>query len=119
MGSEKPQITPSGNEQQVSKPIERQFTQSQVNEIMRERIKRTQNSLLNRYGVQSRDELDGMIGKAQSYQIIKEKYEEQGYQLSRTSIVNWRLWITTSTLKEKAILWLTLRAKEESLVKKH
>lgn len=80
--SEKPQITPSGNEQQVSKPIERQFTQSQVNEIMRERIKRTQGSLLNRYGVQSRDELDGMIGKAQSYQIIKEKYEEQGYQLT-------------------------------------
>lgn len=57
-------------------PIEKPktFTQEQVNQIMRSRLERDRLSFLNRYGVKDRDGLDSLIGKAQSYDIMKERY---------------------------------------------
>ena len=57
-------------------PIEKPktFTQEQVNKIMRSRLERDRLSFLNRYGVKDRDGLDSLIGKAQSYDIMKERY---------------------------------------------
>lgn len=51
------------------------FTQEQVNKIMRSRLERDRLTLLNRYGVKDRDGLDSLIGKAQSYDVMKERYE--------------------------------------------
>lgn len=51
------------------------FTQEQVNKIMRSRLERDRASFLNRYGVKDRDGLDSLIGKSQSYDIMKERYE--------------------------------------------
>lgn len=50
------------------------FTQEQVNKIMRSRLDRDRLSFFNRYGVKDRDGLDGLIGKAQSYDVMKERY---------------------------------------------
>ena len=51
------------------------FTQDQVNEMIRSRLERDRTSLLNRYGVNDKDGLDELIGKAQSYDIMKERFE--------------------------------------------
>ena len=50
------------------------FTQEQVNDIVRSRLDKAQQRLFNRYGVSNRDELDTLIGKSQSYDIMKERY---------------------------------------------
>ncbi len=55
---------------------EKTFTQEQVNEIMRSRIERERKSVYSRYGVEDRDGLDALIGKSQSYDVMKERYEQ-------------------------------------------
>jgi hypothetical protein len=50
---------------------EKTFAQSQVNEIVRERI----NGLYSHYGAKGKKELDEMVGKSQSFDVMKEKYE--------------------------------------------
>jgi hypothetical protein len=52
----------------------RNFTQEQVNDIVRERLERANNSLYKRYGVENRDGLDGLIQKANAYQMMDENY---------------------------------------------
>lgn len=62
------------------------FTQEQVNDIVRSRLDKAQQRLFNRYGVTNRDELDSLIGKSQSYDVIKEKYadlETKNYELEQ------------------------------------
>ena len=51
------------------------FTQDQVNKLIKARIERTKNSLLKRYGVADRDGLDALINKAQSYEMMRERYD--------------------------------------------
>jgi hypothetical protein len=58
------------------------FTQEQVNKIMRSRIERDRLSFLKRYGVEDRDGLDSLIGKAQAYDIMKERYEARGTEIA-------------------------------------
>lgn len=53
-------------EEQIS-----QFTQEQVNDIVRKRVERTKKSYYSRYGVNDLDELDEMIGKSQAYEVMK------------------------------------------------
>ena len=62
------------------------FTQEQVNDIIRARLEKAQQRLFNRYGVTNRDELDSLIGKSQSYDVMKEKYadlETKNYELQK------------------------------------
>ena len=62
------------------------FTQEQVNDIIRTRLEKAQQRLFNRYGVTNRDELDSLIGKSQSYDVMKEKYadlEAKNYELEK------------------------------------
>lgn len=62
------------------------FTQEQVNDIIRTRLEKAQQRLFNRYGVTNRDELDSLIGKSQSYDVMKEKYadlETKNYELEK------------------------------------
>lgn len=65
-------------------PIEKPktFTQEEVNKIMRSRLERDRLSFLNRYGVKDRDGLDSLIGKAQSYDIMKERYNASKTKIS-------------------------------------
>lgn len=51
------------------------FTQEHVNDIVRSRLDKAQQRLFTRYGVENRDELDALIGKSQSYDAIKEKFD--------------------------------------------
>lgn len=46
------------------------FSQDQVNEIVRNRIDR----LYTCYGVKNKQELDDLVGKSQSYDVMKERY---------------------------------------------
>lgn len=59
----------------TSDGVEKTFTQEQVNNIMRTRLERDRNAFFKRYGVENRDGLDALIGKSQSYDIMKERYE--------------------------------------------
>lgn len=61
----------------VEKKVEpvRTFNTEQVNQIVKERMERQLKSLLKRYGVNERKELDDMIGRAQAYDVMKERYE--------------------------------------------
>lgn len=51
------------------------FTQEQVNEFVRNRIDRERNTTWKRYGVANRNELDTLVAKSQSYDAMKERYE--------------------------------------------
>lgn len=72
--------TPEGKTQEDKIPIEKpnvstgNFTQEQVNDIVRARLERLQSRIFNRYGVKNKTELDELIGKAQSYQVMYERY---------------------------------------------
>lgn len=58
------------------------FTQEQVNDIVRERLERNRNSIYNRYGVNGKDELDALVGKAQSYDVMNEQYNSMTEELN-------------------------------------
>ena len=58
------------------------FTQEQVNDIVRERLERNRNSIYSRYGVQGKDELDALVGKAQSYDVMNEQYNSMTEELN-------------------------------------
>lgn len=51
------------------------FTQEQVNDIVRNRLEKAKNTIYSRYGVNGKDELDALVGKAQSYDVMNEQYE--------------------------------------------
>lgn len=51
------------------------FTQEQVNDFIRDRLERDRQSFFNRYGVKDRTGLDDLVGKAQSYDVMNERYE--------------------------------------------
>lgn len=50
------------------------FTQEQVNDIVRNRLEKQKSSLYGRYGVESKEQLDELVGKAQSYDVMSEDY---------------------------------------------
>ena len=50
------------------------FTQEQVNEMVKARLDRDRKSLFKRYSVEDRNALDDLIGKAQSYSLMEERY---------------------------------------------
>lgn len=50
------------------------FTQEQVNEMVKARLDRDRKSLFKRYGVNDKNGLDDLIGKAQSYNVMEERY---------------------------------------------
>jgi hypothetical protein len=54
--------------------------QARINEMIRARLERQNNSFYKRYGVNDRDGLDSLIGKAQSYDIMKERYDSMSQE---------------------------------------
>lgn len=50
------------------------FTQEQVNEMVKARLDRDRKSIYKRYGVEDRKGLDDLIGKAQAYSVMEERY---------------------------------------------
>ena len=69
---EQEQTKAVGNVASVETP--KTFTQDQVNDFVRQRIERDRNSFFRRYGVSNRNELDDLMGKAQSYDVMFERY---------------------------------------------
>ena len=51
--------------------VEKLFNQAQVDEFITSRL----NRLYKRYGAENKAQLDEMVGKAQSYDIMKERYD--------------------------------------------
>lgn len=60
--------TPTEN---TSEELEKTFNQKQVDEIIGNRVKR----IFKRYGVEDKNGLDELVGKAQSYDIMRERYD--------------------------------------------
>lgn len=58
-----------------TKDVKKTFTQEEVNNLIKARLDRHKTKLFSRYGVTSQDELDTLIGKSQSYDVMKEKYD--------------------------------------------
>lgn len=59
------------------------FTQDQVNDFVRNRLEKYQSRLYNRYGVNGKNELDELVGKSQSYDVMKEKFEATQNELAQ------------------------------------
>lgn len=55
-------------------PIEKTFTQKQVDDLIKARLDRRTKSFLRRYGVEKSSDLDNLIGKSQAYDVMKERY---------------------------------------------
>lgn len=62
--------------EQENEPQTKTFTQDMVNEIVKNRLEKDRKAFFKRYGVENRDGLDGLIGKSQSYDVMKERYEK-------------------------------------------
>lgn len=88
------------DETQPSEPEEKTLTQSQVNEIvgrmrqeLREKLTKEltesiQRSILERYGVESDDELNDVFGKGQAYESLNDDYTAQCGRLKELSTEN-------------------------------
>jgi len=70
-----PQEVVEEQEEQEQEQPSANFTQEQVNEIVRNRLEKAKNTIYNRYGVADKEELDALVGKAQSYDVMNEQYE--------------------------------------------
>ena len=57
-------------EEQTNNPQPKLFTQEQVNDFVRKRLERN----YTRYGCKNSKELDDLVGKAQSYEVMKDRY---------------------------------------------
>lgn len=57
------------------KETEKMLSQSEVNDFVAKRVNETKNSFFKRYGVSNREELDDLIGKCQSYDEMKERFD--------------------------------------------
>lgn len=73
----------SGN-QNDKNDVEKTFNQEQVNNFVRERL----NKFYKRYGVENKQGLDDLIGKAKSYEIMEERYNNMLGELSTTKELN-------------------------------
>lgn len=51
------------------------LTQDEVNALVMERVNKTKEQFYKRYGVANREELDDLIGKCQSFDEVKERYD--------------------------------------------
>lgn len=58
-------------------PTQTMFNQEQVNEFVRSRLDKYEKSLFKHYGVESRDGLNELFGKAQSYSVMAERLKAQ------------------------------------------
>ena len=70
---------PDGEETPKTEPTDEQpksFTQEMVDEIVRNRLERDRKATYKRYGVEDKDGLDALIGKAQAYDEMKSRYDE-------------------------------------------
>lgn len=78
--SQEPKQEPSDNgkkpEQEPKNEDVKNFTQEQVNDIVRNRLEKQSNTFYGRYGVGSKEELDELVGKAQSYDVMNEDYQK-------------------------------------------
>ncbi len=64
--------------------VEKTFNQEQVNDFVRERL----NKIYKRYGVENKQGLDELVGKAQSYNIMEERYNNAMNELSSLKEAN-------------------------------
>lgn len=71
------EVETEGNEE--SNPAEETttFSQEQVNDFVRSRLEKYEKRLFKRYGVEDRDGLNELFGKAQSYSVMEERYNNQ------------------------------------------
>lgn len=67
----KPEVNPASENENETKT----FTQEMVDEIVRTRLDRDRRATYNRYGVKDKNGLDELIGKSQSYDVMRERYE--------------------------------------------
>ena len=74
---ENEEVATEGNEE--SNPAENTttFSQEQVNNFVRSRLEKYEKRLFKRYGVEDRDGLNELFGKAQSYSVMEERYNNQ------------------------------------------
>lgn len=74
-------------EQKAPKQIKpKMFSQEQVNDFVRSRLERHENSIYKKYGANNKDEFNELFGKAQSYSVMQERYnkiKEQADALGR------------------------------------
>lgn len=63
---------------------EKSFNQEQVNDFVRERL----NKVYKRYGVENKQGLDELVGKAQSYNIMEERYNNAMSELASLKEAN-------------------------------
>lgn len=70
--TENEEVMVEENTEQEETP--KSFTQEQVNEMVKKRLERDRQSFLKRYGVDDRKGLDDLVGKAQSYSVMEERY---------------------------------------------
>jgi len=99
--AQEPQEIPQGDtlapeqdtvEQEPQVPQERMFSQEELNSIIAKRIAETkesaQRSLYDKYGVDNDNDLDGIFGKGQCYDVLNDNYNDINNQLMAVKAEN-------------------------------
>lgn len=74
---ENEEVKTEGNEESNPAESTTTFSQEQVNNFVRSRLEKYEKRLFKRYGVEDRDGLNELFGKAQSYSVMEERYNNQ------------------------------------------
>ena len=70
------EVKDEGTKPEVNESEVKTFTREMVNDIVRSRLEKDRKSFYKRYGVADRNGLDSLIGKSQSYDVMKERYDK-------------------------------------------
>lgn len=81
-GKGEAQAEPEGKDAPHSEPAEETFTQSRVNDIVTKRLERANRKTLERYGVESLEELDAIVGKAKEAEDLRKANGELSEKLA-------------------------------------
>ena len=56
-------------------PTDKTFTQAEVNEMISKRLSKSEKNLLSKLGIESKEDIDGLLSKINSYDEMKNKHD--------------------------------------------
>ena len=57
-------------------PVEKTFTQDEVNDMILKRLSKSEKSFLTKLGIENKEDIDGLVSKLKDYDSIKSKHDE-------------------------------------------
>lgn len=63
-------------------PTDKTFTQDEVNDMISKRLSKSEKAFLTKLGIESKEDIDGLVSKLKDYDSIKSKHEDLQNQVN-------------------------------------